>query len=461
MRLRPMFLLKKIFDLRDDANPEGEKPFLDHLEDLRVTITRVGLTLILATLACFIYKTELLEIIRRPVTELYDNSQKDKLAELPAKLPVELWEKAKSAAVDTVGLSEAEHALFLKALGVDLSNEAEAAEFDFHIQTARYYRAAMALPEEEQRESFVESLGISKRMKGQLQEMLVSQPEQATGAKAKMVKMQALKPTEGFMLSIKLAFFAGIIVAFPFLLFFLLQFIVPGLHKNEKKVMYVSLAVGLGLFLIGVVFAYSFVLPRVLDFFHNFSGGIGISNDWRIGEYISFATQFTLIFGLSFELPVIVMAMVKLGLLGYETMSRTRGYAIIAILVIAAVITPTPDAFTLMLLAGPMIVLYEICIWLAFFIRKKEGALPQESGLNQDDPKQEGERNPWAHGDSVGHLVEDSNSDHGNDHGNAHDEHDDDHADHGDEDYEDEMSEHDDEECDVGDDADQDGEEPR
>ena len=99
---------------------------------------------------------------------------------------------------------------------------------------------------------------------------------------------------------------------------------------------------------------------------------MGISNDWRIGEYISFATQFTLLFGLSFELPVVVMVFVKLGLLTYDTMSKTRSYAIVGIFVAAAIITPTPDALTLTLMALPMVILYEICIWLAYFDRKKQ-----------------------------------------------------------------------------------------
>ena len=159
--------------------------------------------------------------------------------------------------------------------------------------------------------------------------------------------MSALKPTETFMLSMKLSFFAGIILAFPLLLMFILQFVLPGLHANEKRVLWPSMAVGFGLFLGGVFFAYFAVLPRALTFFYEWSGSLGVSNDWRIGEYISFATQFTLLFGVAFELPVVVMVFVKLGLLAYETMSRTRSYAIVAIFVAAAILTPTPDVFTL------------------------------------------------------------------------------------------------------------------
>jgi sec-independent protein translocase protein TatC len=184
--------------------------------------------------------------------------------------------------------------------------------------------------------------------------------------------MSTLRPTEGFMLSMKLAFFAGIIVSFPLLLLFILQFVLPGLHQHEKRVMWPALAIGFGLFLFGVCFAYFLVLPRALEFFHEWNLRLGVANDWRIGDYITFATQFTLLFGLSFELPVVVMVFVKLGLLGYESMSRTRAYAILAIVVVAAIITPTPDAFTLCLMALPMILLYEGCIWLAWLDARKQ-----------------------------------------------------------------------------------------
>ena len=198
--------------------------------------------------------------------------------------------------------------------------------------------------------------------------------------------MSSLNPSEAFMLSMKLAFFAGIVVAFPLLLLFILQFIMPGLHQHEKKAIYPALGVGFGLFLCGVLFSYLWVLPSVLEFFYSYGESMGIANEWRIGYYLSFATQFTLIFGVCFELPVVVWVLVKIGLLNYEIMSRTRGYAIVAIVIIAAVITPTPDGFTLCLLAVPMIVLYEISIWIAWYdarIKKKAEAMEEKERLER------------------------------------------------------------------------------
>jgi Tat protein translocase TatC len=204
----------------------------------------------------------------------------------------------------------------------------------------------------------------------------------------------------------KLAFFAGIIVSFPFLLYFLLQFIVPGLKEEERKALWPALLIGFGLFLGGVFFAYFFVLPNVLTFFYEWGKSMGISNDWRIGYYISFATTFVLIFGLAFELPVVVMTLVKIGLLSHSMMRETRSYAILAIFVIAALITPTPDMMTLSLLAVPMVILYEICIWLSYFHEKKIKKLEEEEekermahllSSSDDDPDLDPDHDPYHH----------------------------------------------------------------
>jgi sec-independent protein translocase protein TatC len=238
-------------------------------------------------------------------------------------------------------------------------------------------RATLVLPEAK-RDGFIDSLPEPEDLKNQLKALLITQPSTDSDIQGNLKMMSALKPTEGFMLSMKLSFVAGIVLSFPLLLLYILQFILPGLHSHEKKVLWPSMAIGFGLFLAGASFAYYLVLPRALIFFAQWSGDMGISNDWRIGEYISFATQFTLLFGLSFELPVVVMVFVKLGLLSYETMSRTRSYAIVAIFVAAALLTPTPDMLTMTLMAAPMIILYEICIWLAYFDNKKARIREQE-----------------------------------------------------------------------------------
>lgn len=371
-----MFILKKIFQLRDKTQSnEEDKPFLEHLEDLRNVVFKVALTLFIATLACFAFKNQLMDVIRRPIEQVWTKGQQ---AKMPKKAPVVIdlktWELAKKAAYDTSSFTQEQKDFYFSHIDPD-----DEKKLKFHSETIGYYRAAIDIEKvDKSGEDFIQKIpGISDTMRSQLLTLIDEEmrPDATVDAEGKVVRMQSLTPTEGFMLSMKLAFFAGIVISFPFLLYFLMQFILPGLKPNEKKALWPAMAIGFGLFLVGVLFSYFFVLPKVLDFFYNYSAGMGVENEWRIGYYITFATQFTLIFGLGFELPVVVMTLVKLGIMNYEMMKNTRSYAILAIIIIAAVITPTPDVFTLGLLAGPMIVLYEICIWLAYFDNKRKAKL--------------------------------------------------------------------------------------
>jgi len=362
-----MYFLQKVFQLRDQTNPEAEKPFLEHLEDLRICITRMMVALIIATVTCFIFRAELMEIIRRPVEQVWIDSQRDALDKGQSGISPEQWEIAKQAAEVAYLLDPEQRELFFdkKSGGDDALRE--------NVLAVYYFRAALSIDDKEARREFVEKLpNLDEKVRKKVLGLMVGLPNAEIDARGKIVLMQALKPTEGFMLSLKLALYAGLVVSFPFLLYFLLQFVLPGMHETERRALWPAMAVGFGLFLAGVFFAYLVVLPRVLEFFYHYSSEMKIENVWRIGYYISFATQFTLIFGLSFELPVVVMTLVKLGILNSEMMRRTRSYAILSIFVIAAIITPTPDAFTLLLLALPMVLLYEICIWLALFLERKE-----------------------------------------------------------------------------------------
>lgn len=361
-----MYLLKKVIQLREKSHPDHEKPFLEHLEDLRVMITRIVLTLLISMIVCFTFQKQLMEVLRRPVEQVWINQLDAKLPKAKdgaeKALDVETWEAAKRLEHAAGALEPDQRTLFYQAH--------PDADLVFHAKSVGLLRAALALPDE-RRDGFINSLGLEEPLRKQVKVLVKTAPSPEVDSRGNLKLMSALKPTETFMLSMKLSFFAGIILAFPLLLMYVLQFVLPGLHSHEKKVMWPAMLVGFGLFLGGVLFAYYGVLPRALMFFYEWSGSLGVSNDWRIGEYISFATQFTLLFGLSFELPVVVMVLVKLGLLTYETMSNTRSYAILAIFVAAAVLTPTPDVFTLLLMALPMILLYEICIWLAWLDRRK------------------------------------------------------------------------------------------
>ncbi len=405
-----MYLLQKVIQLREKAHPDHEKPFLEHLEDLRVMITRIVITLVIAMVACFAYNNKLMEFFRRPVDQVLVTQMAASLPKnAPHPLTTDLWKAALKVEHSSAALNPEQREVYYRFLKDDT--------LVFHSKSIPLLRAAMSLPED-RRENFVASLNESTDLKNQVSSLLKTKPNTETQAHGNLNMMSALKPTEGFMLSMKLSFVAGIVVSFPLLLLFILQFILPGLHSHEKRVLWPAMSIGFGLFLAGAAFAYYLVLPRALLFFYTWSGDMGISNDWRIGEYISFATQFTLLFGASFELPVVVMVFVKLGLLSYDMMSKTRSYAIVAIFVAAAVLTPTPDIPTMLLMASPMIILYEICIWLAYFDQKKirareeaearermERLLLRENQTETAVAPYEPEHDPWD--DEDAHKVAD------------------------------------------------------
>ncbi len=361
-----MYILKKFFQLREKAHPDHEKPFLEHLEDLRTCVSRIVITLLITFIACFAFHEYLFKVMQRPIDRVWETQMRETLPtrdrEAPRPVDAQTWENAKVVERAAAALRESEREAFFISLGDE--------EMAFHARMVALLRAVRELPEAA-RDGFIATLDLDEDSGNQLAALLEKSPDPNIDARGNIRMMSALKPTETFMLSVKLSFFAAIVISFPLLLMFVLQFVLPGLHASEKRVLWPAMAIGFGLFISGVFFAYFVVLPLALDFFQGWGDNMGVSNDWRIGEYITFATQFTLLFGLSFELPVVVMALVKIGLLSYATMSNTRSYAIVAIFVAAAVITPTPDALTLSLMAVPMILLYEVCIWLTWFDERR------------------------------------------------------------------------------------------
>ena len=360
-----MFLLKKLFQMRGKVAEsrskwdDVEKPFLDHLEDLRVMLVKAALTLVITMVVCFAFDKELLEVVRYPVKlaglESLDGSR------LPPSIQQSDWGKIKDLSRAAVTLDPAARTAFEARIPEGLRDS---------VRATIYFRAALTLPKD-QRDGFIREACPPGPALDLATYLVTNNPNAHLDDSGQLLRMTALGPSETFTLSLKLAFISGIIISFPLLLWYLAEFIMPGLTPAERKMVLPSVLLGFALFVTGVVFAYFYVAPQALRFFYDYSMRLGVISDWRIGYFVSFVTQFTLIFGLCFELPVVVMALVKLNILGYEMMSRTRSHAVVGIFIVAAIITPTTDAFCLFLLAGPMICLYELCIWLAWLIERK------------------------------------------------------------------------------------------
>jgi len=170
--------------------------------------------------------------------------------------------------------------------------------------------------------------------------------------------------------SATIAITVGAIIALPVIVWQVLAFVAPGLYPHEKRWLFFAIPFGLVLFVVGSGFAYQFMLPTMIPFLTGILTTQAVENLLRLDDYVTFVTGVLFWMGVGFELPVVVLALVKVGLLEYGQMKTTRPYAIVVIFLLAAVITPTPDVFTLILMGAPMVLLYEACIWIARWMEK-------------------------------------------------------------------------------------------
>ena len=189
-------------------------------------------------------------------------------------------------------------------------------------------------------------------------------------------KLIATSLPETFFTVMKLALVAGAFVASPYIFFQLWKFVAPGLYKEERKII-VPVAVATAVcFVGGALFGYFIVFPFGFKFFVDYASDY-ITVMPTISAYFSLAVTLLFAFGLIFELPVFIFFMTSLGLVTTKALRKFRRWAILLSFVVAAILTPTPDAVNQLLMAGPMVVLYEVGIWVSWFVdksRKEEKA---------------------------------------------------------------------------------------
>jgi len=176
------------------------------------------------------------------------------------------------------------------------------------------------------------------------------------------IKPVFTSPTEGFWTYMKVAMILGLFIAMPVVLWNVWGFVAPGLHKHERRYAAPFVIIGSVLFILGGAFALFVVVPFAVTFLVNFGQSQGLQPMLTISSSVDFVLKFTLAFGLVFELPVVITLLSMIGVVTPEFLSKNRKYAILINFVIAAVLTPTPDALNQTLMAGPLILLYEVGI---------------------------------------------------------------------------------------------------
>jgi sec-independent protein translocase protein TatC len=197
------------------------------------------------------------------------------------------------------------------------------------------------------------------------------------------ITLQATAPLEQFFTNIKLSAFGAIILAFPIIAWQLYRFVAPGLYKKERNAFLPFLIASPVLFLIGASLVYYIMLPFVLWFSLSqqiVGDGVKVVLQTRVSEYLTLVTTLLLAFGLSFQLPVVLSLGGLAGLIDSNMLRTGRRYAIVAVFVLAAIVTP-PDPISQITLAVPLCLLYEVSIWCVWLIERRRKREDEEAGL--------------------------------------------------------------------------------
>jgi sec-independent protein translocase protein TatC len=306
------------------------KSFLEHLEDLRWVLIKSGVAAGTAMLVCLLACNYVVKILEWPLRQA------------------------------PLGLSKHSRAVSLYFGTNQLTS--------FQVGTNDPFTAFVGTNE-------IARLQIVPLNVGTNGTVLGLQPRNDPGAsenKGLPVDIVNLSPASAFVVATKVAFYSGLVLASPFIFYFVAQFVFPALRMTEKKYIYRGLGFGFGLFMTGVCFCYFVLMPVALAASRGYSEWLGFSaNQWRAEEYIGFVCKFMLGMGMGFELPVVVLTLVKIGVLSYRTLANARPYVIVISFVLGAILT-TPEVITQVLMAIPVYGLFEVSVLSAWYWERQD-----------------------------------------------------------------------------------------
>ncbi|OGF99587.1 MAG: twin arginine-targeting protein translocase TatC [Candidatus Glassbacteria bacterium RIFCSPLOWO2_12_FULL_58_11] len=182
-------------------------------------------------------------------------------------------------------------------------------------------------------------------------------------------KLMIIKPTEGFMIAMKISLGFGLLIASPVFIYQLWAFVAPALLKKERRIVFPLLFVSIFMFILGAVMAYYVTLPLGMKFFSQFQYA---STEFMLtaSSYLDMASKMVLITGVVFELPIAVLLLARLGLVSPQFLRTKRRHAIVIIFIIGMLVTP-PDPGSMILVSVPMVILYEMSVWIAYAVARK------------------------------------------------------------------------------------------
>ena len=342
------------------------KSFLEHMEDLRWVLIRCVAALGVAMVACLAGAPLIVDFLSRPLGEakqfLTENRKETLLEESKSEILVRMTEdEVFRIPVNTNLLEEAYQML-------NLTNVTEPQPFNLRPVVEEGKLQLLLQPDTN---------------------ILTSTDEAGKAGP----ELKSMSPLSGFLVALQMAFYGGIMVALPFILYFLGQFIFPALRKKEKKYLTMSVIIGGGLFFLGAAFCYFLLMKIALSTAALFANWLDFGADmWRAEDYIKFVCKFMIGMGLAFELPVVILLLVKIGVLDYKKLAKFRMYWVVINLVLASVLTP-PDIITQVLMALPMQLFYELSVLIAWIWyrrdkKREEHRLKEEAEAAENPPEE-------------------------------------------------------------------------
>ena len=346
---------------------EDRLSIVDHLDELRSRLVICVAAFIVCFSLAYWQNDQILEAVNRPFTESQTQDENNKPSEGGDALEQgRRFNRSVTTALSAAGLALKGQQDVLEELG----------KID----------GVSAATTQQLRES---SGGLRKALAA-IQTTKASEPDATP-------KPVTLGVTEPFVTTFTVAGYAALLLALPLILYQVYAFLLPALSPQERKTAVPFMLMVPVLFLCGVAFGYFVALPRAVDFLLNFNDD---NFDILIGarDYYKFSIVLLLVVGLLFQIPVGVLAITRLGIVSPQQLSKNRGYIILGVAVVAAVATPTPDPFTMLVTMLPLIVLFELSLLLARIFEKRAAGRPSRWDWDDDEDDEDGEEDDDPYG---------------------------------------------------------------
>jgi sec-independent protein translocase protein TatC len=318
--------------LPEDGDPGARKSFWAHLQDLRSAVVRSAIAVGLALMVCLLFDAKLVAILEYPLRRVH------------------MFERPKTTVTLQLGSTRFGPAAVSREDFPDLP--AATGNYTVHIGVTKIGQQLVFAPKLD--------------------------PQPSTGDDME-VRLHNLSPAEAFFVAFHVALYAAFAVSSPFWIYFLGSFLLPAFKQRERRVVLSWLGWGVFLFLFGLLSTYFVLLPVALRASMKYSDLLGFSAaDWQADEYISFVCKFLLGMGVGFQFPLVVLFLVKIGLVTHHHLAKYRRHVVVLSLVLGALLT-TPEIITQVAMAVPLYLLYEICIWIAWYWdwkKRRSGPVP-------------------------------------------------------------------------------------